>query len=77
MTHKDKFIDIPIEDMDMLELCDELGITTEDIIERFKERVYAYQKSLDEWGEWYNEFDDERDDPPPWEGEDEFAGEKE
>lgn len=52
-------------DMDMDEMCDELGITQEDILERFKERVRAYEKLVaarSEWDDSGRSFEDEEDD---------------
>lgn len=46
--------------LDLEEMCDELGITAEDILYRFREKVYNYTQRVDFADQWdYDEGLDE------------------
>lgn len=48
--------------LDLEEMCDELGITGEDILYRFREKVYNYTQRVDFADQWdYDEGLDENE----------------
>lgn len=48
--------------LDLEVMCDELGITPEDILYRFREKVYSFSQRVDFADQWdYDEGSDEDD----------------